>query len=93
VTRRVDAQWLTLILNFSYATTSEGLQEMIESRLDKRQGRRYGPTGAKARLVTFIDDLNMPRRTEFGSQPPNELLRQWIDYGNESLLSGCVTVA
>ena len=77
----VDSQWLTLAINFSYATSSEGLQETIEGQLAKRQGRKYGPAGAKARLITFIDDLNMPQRTQFGSQPPIELLRQWIDYG------------
>jgi len=77
----LDSQWLTLVMNFSYATTSEEVQESIEVNLAKRQGRRYGPAGAKARLVVFIDDLNMPQRTEFGSQPPIELLRLWLDYG------------
>lgn len=28
-----------------------------------------------------MDDLNMPVKDEFGSQPPLELIRQWIDYG------------
>ena len=32
------------------------------------------------KAVIFIDDLNMPRKDFFGSQPPLELLRQWFDY-------------
>lgn len=32
-------------------------------------------------MITFMDDLNMPAKDTFGSQPPLELMRQWIDYG------------
>ena len=40
----------------------------------------YVPVGGK-KLLTFMDDLNMPAKDTFGSQPPLELIRQWIDYG------------
>ena len=40
----------------------------------------YVPVGGK-KLLTFMDDLNMPAKDTFGSQPPLELVRQWLDYG------------
>ncbi len=29
----------------------------------------------------FMDDLNMPEPDEFGSQPPLELVREYLDHG------------
>ena len=40
----------------------------------------FYPVGGK-KLLTFMDDLNMPAKDTFGSQPPLELIRQWLDYG------------
>ena len=40
----------------------------------------YVPVGGK-QLLTFLDDFNMPAKDTFGSQPPLELIRQWVDYG------------
>ena len=28
-----------------------------------------------------MDDFNMPAKDTFGSQPPLELIRLWLDYG------------
>lgn len=40
----------------------------------------FVPVGGK-KLLAYLDDLNMPAKDEYGSQPPLELVRQWIDYG------------
>ena len=53
---------------------------MIESRLEKRTKGVYIPVGGKI-LIAFMDDFNMPMKETYGSQPPLELIRQWIGYG------------
>ena len=40
----------------------------------------YVPVGGK-KLLTFMDDFNMPAKDTFGSQPPLELIRHWMNYG------------
>ncbi|XP_056602033.1 dynein axonemal heavy chain 2 isoform X3 [Triplophysa dalaica] len=72
--------WATLTINMSSQTSSNNVQEIIESRVEKRIKGVYVPVGGKNMLV-FLDDLNMPAVDDFGSQPPLELLRLWIDYG------------
>ena len=68
-----------LTINMSAQTTSNNVQEIIESKVEKRTKGVYVPIGGK-KLITYLDDLNMPAKDTFGSQPPLELLRQWMDY-------------
>lgn len=63
-----------------HQTTSNNVQSIIESRVEKRTKGVYVPLGGKS-MVTFMDDLNMPAKDVFGSQPPLELIRLWLDYG------------
>lgn len=70
-----------LVIHFSSATSSEKTQSSVEGAMEKRSLNRYGPLNGK-KLVTFVDDLNMPKKDEFGAQPPLELLRHWMDYGS-----------
>ncbi|XP_055012614.1 dynein axonemal heavy chain 2 [Boleophthalmus pectinirostris] len=72
-------KWATLTINMSSQTTSSNIQSIIESRLEKRTKSVFMPVGGK-HLLCFLDDLNMPALDPFGSQPPLELLRHWIDY-------------
>ena len=70
-----------LIINFSAATTSGAVQDIIEAPMEKRSKDKLGPSGGK-KLVIFIDDFNMPVKTSFESpfQPALELIRLWLDY-------------
>ena len=70
-------------LIFSAQTSSNKTQEIIESHFERRgKNKLLPPYGRKA--LVFVDDLNMPRKDLYGSQPPLELLRQWMDYGGSS---------
>ena len=73
-------KYQTQTLYFSAATSSLITQEILEGVLERRAKDKLGPSAGR-KLVTFVDDLNMPKKDLFGSQPPLELLRQWVDYG------------
>jgi hypothetical protein len=64
----------------SAQTSSHMLQSVFENKLDKLRKTLLGPSRGR-RMVLFVDDLNMPKPDEYGSQPPLELLRQVIDNG------------
>ena len=70
---------MTLVINFSSASTSNSTQDIIEGNMEKRSRNQYGPPGGKS-MVCFVDDFNMPAKDTFGSQPPIELFRQWMEY-------------
>ncbi|EDQ90997.1 uncharacterized protein MONBRDRAFT_20211 [Monosiga brevicollis MX1] len=74
------AQFNRLTINMSSQTSSNNVQEIIEGQVEKRTKGVFVPLGGK-QLLTFLDDLNMPAKDTFGSQPPLELLRQLMEYG------------
>ncbi|KAG5317386.1 DYH2 protein, partial [Pseudoatta argentina] len=74
-----DTKYAVLLVNMSAQTTSDNVQNVIESRMEKRKKGVYIPTSGKT-MIVFMDDFNMPMKEKYGSQPPLELIRQWIDY-------------
>ncbi|XP_075307002.1 dynein axonemal heavy chain 2 [Odontesthes bonariensis] len=80
VLQGLDNKWAALTINMSSQTTSANIQAIVESRTEKRTKGVFVPAGGK-KLLCFLDDFNMPAHDLFGSQPPLELLRFWIDYG------------
>jgi len=67
-------------ITFSAQTSSNSLQDTIEGKLEKRSKGVLAPPGGR-KLILAIDDLNMPKKSEFGFIAPLELLKLWNDNG------------
>ncbi len=65
----------------NFFTSAAVLLTSLESPLQKRTGSTFGPVGG-AKMVYFIDDLNLPEVDKYGTQSAIALLRQHIDYGH-----------
>ncbi|MCQ2815716.1 MAG: AAA family ATPase, partial [archaeon] len=74
-------EWTNILINFSAKTSSKEAQNSLESKFEQRAGKKklWGKGGKKC--LIFIDDINMPEPNEWGSHPPIELLRQFLDRG------------
>ncbi|XP_014373608.2 dynein heavy chain 10, axonemal, partial [Alligator sinensis] len=72
---------LLLIINFSSRTTSMDIQRNLEANVEKRTKDTYGPPMGK-RLLVFMDDMNMPRVDEYGTQQPIALLKLLLEKGS-----------
>uniref|UniRef100_H2YVP9 AAA+ ATPase domain-containing protein n=1 Tax=Ciona savignyi TaxID=51511 RepID=H2YVP9_CIOSA len=77
------AQSGDLVINtiqFSALTQPSQCQAQMMNKLVKRSRDSVGPPRGK-KCIAFVNDLNMPSSDKHGSQPPLELLRQFIDLG------------
>ena len=79
MSRFSQEKYRTIEIGFSAQTSAIMTQELIEGRLDTRRKELGPPFGMKC--VIFVDDLNMPKKEQYGAQPPIELLRQFKDQG------------
>ena len=73
-------QYILLTMNFSSRTSSLDVQRNLEANVEKRTKDTYGPAAGK-RLMTLVDDLNMPQIDTYGTQQPIALLKLLIERG------------
>uniref|UniRef100_A0A182NRZ8 AAA+ ATPase domain-containing protein n=1 Tax=Anopheles dirus TaxID=7168 RepID=A0A182NRZ8_9DIPT len=70
--------FIVLNINFSSRTSSMDVQKTIEAAVEKRTKDIFGPPVGK-KLVTFIDDMNMPQVDNYGTQQPIALLKLLLE--------------
>lgn len=71
---------IVLNVNFSSRTTSMDVQRTLEASVEKRTKDSYGPPPGK-KLIVFVDDMNMPRVDDYGTQQPIALLKLLLEKG------------
>lgn len=65
-TNYLNETFANLVTAFSGQTGCNQIQKQIETKMNiKRRQRRFGPEDRKARIIIFIDDLNMPAKETY----------------------------
>lgn len=73
-----DDRYTPAFVTFTTQITANQCQELIISKLVKQRKGKYGPAKGQ-KCILFIDDMNMPAKDNYGSQPAIELVRQFFD--------------
>lgn len=68
-----------MVVNMSARSTSQGVQTTLESKMVTVHKDLLGAPEGKTNVI-FVDDVNLPARDAFDSQPPVELLRQLVSW-------------
>lgn len=79
--KSLDNSFLSQTINMNFYTSGTVLQSNLEVQLQKKTGSLFGPPGS-ARMVYFIDDLNLPELDKYNTQSAISLVRQHLDYSH-----------
>ncbi len=63
-----ENSWRITNIIFSSQTSSKKTQDMIEGKMTRRTKTKMVPDGKK--MIIYVDDMNMPKKDTYGSQPP-----------------------
>ncbi|GMH84222.1 hypothetical protein TrST_g13493, partial [Triparma strigata] len=66
-------------INFNFYTSAAVVSNTMSLVLEKKTGSNFGPPG-QAKLVYFVDDLNLPEVDSYNTQSAIEHLRQHMEY-------------
>ena len=84
--QKMDPELMGLkAVNFSFLTQMIDVQMSIEESLEKRGGKKFGPTGGR-KLTVFFDDISMPEINEWRDQPTLEIVRQVVELDSFAFL-------
>ena len=72
---------MSATINFNFYTTSTVLANTMSISLEKKTGSNFAPPGI-AKLVYFIDDLNLPEVDTYNTQSAIAHLRQHMEYSH-----------
>ncbi|OMJ79537.1 hypothetical protein SteCoe_20429 [Stentor coeruleus] len=78
ILQKLDKIYSVSSTMFSARSSSNEVQNFLESELIKRRKGYFGPEPGKFKIF-WIDDLNMPAKEIYGAQPAVELLRSVIE--------------
>ncbi|CAG9319005.1 unnamed protein product [Blepharisma stoltei] len=75
----MDPGSLQLLVPFTSFTTSLGLQDQLESKLERHRKGVLAPIYGKY-MVLVAEDIHMATQDEHGAKPTLELMRQFLDH-------------
>jgi len=81
-------EMMSATINFNFYTSSAILMNTMGIPLVKKTGTNFGPPG-QAKLVYFVDDLNLPEVDPYDTQSAIALLRQHLEYEHVYDLTNC----
>lgn len=66
INHEMNEDYQTIPITFSAQTSANQTQEALDEKFEKRRKGVFGPSPGK-KFIIFIDDLNMPKKEEYGA--------------------------